>query len=184
MLLTRVVGAPSPELVAELAGPMQAAAVLIGVIERSAGPTVLFTERALHLPRHPGQISFPGGRLHEEDADAIAAALREAHEEVGLPPGDVDVLGQLAPQLTVTGFHVTPVVGWLSGGFAARPDPTEVQSVFEVPLAHLRDPTCRQEEIRTRSGTRFVTEVYVFEGHRIWGATASILSRFLEVISE
>jgi len=182
-LLANVVGAPSAELRSRLLEPSRQAAVLVGLIGRADGPTVLLTERAEHLEHHPGQISLPGGRLADGE-DAVAAALREAHEEVGLEPGRVEILGRLAPQLTGTGFCVTPVVGWLAVAFEPRPDPAEVRSAFEVPLEHLLVPNNRSLGTRTRWGTRFVSHEFYFEGHRIWGATAAILARFIEVIDE
>jgi 8-oxo-dGTP pyrophosphatase MutT (NUDIX family) len=181
-LLEHVVGAPSAELLTLVAAPAREAAVLIGLIERAAGPHVLLTERAAHLAHHPGQISFPGGRLDEHDADPVAAALREAEEEVGLAAQQVEVLGRLAPRLTGTGFAVTPVVGWLETGFQAQPDPAEVSSAFEVPIAYLLAPGNLRRTTRERYGTRFVVLEYQFGSHRIWGATAAILTEFLEVI--
>lgn len=180
-LRARIVGAPSPEFSAWLEGPHRAAAVLLGLVERRDGPRVLLTERARHLADHPGQVSFPGGRLqHGESPEQ--AALREAHEEVALAPMQVEVLGQLPEQLTGTGFVVTPVVGWIDPGFEARPDPAEVQAVFEVPLAHLRAPASRRRSERVRWQTRFVTDEYRYERFLIWGATAAILRHFLEII--
>lgn len=181
-MLAGVIGEPSPELVARLAEPGRDAAVLIGLIERSAGLTVLLTERARHLQHHPGQVSFPGGRLDPSE-DPVTAALREAHEEVGLVRPQVEVLGSLTPQVTGTGFNVTPVVGWVAADFEARPDPSEVESVFEVPLEHLLDPRSRQRGTRERWGTRFVSYEFRYGRYRIWGATAAILVRFIEVIN-
>jgi 8-oxo-dGTP pyrophosphatase MutT (NUDIX family) len=183
VLLANVVGSLSAELTTRLAAPSRPAAVLLGLIERPKGLTILLTERAAHLPHHPGQISFPGGRIEAGDADPVAAALREAHEEVGLQMAQVEVLGQLSPQLTGTGFTVTPVVGWLTADFEARPDPTEVQTAFEVPLAHLLAPENYRRQTLTRWGTRFSTVEFYFDRHRIWGATAGILMRFIEIIN-
>ncbi|HEV2685843.1 MAG TPA: CoA pyrophosphatase, partial [Actinomycetota bacterium] len=107
-------GAPTP------------AAVLVPLVDRDEGLTVLFTERSLDLPDHPGQISFPGGRVEPEDRDAGVAALREAYEEVGLARERVTLLGRLAEYETVTGYRVTPVVGWVEPPFEVTPDPVEV----------------------------------------------------------
>lgn len=181
-LLEHVVGAASAELQAVLAAPARAAAVLVGLIEREESIRVLLTERAAHLAHHPGQISFPGGRLDESDADPVAAALREAWEEVGLAAPDVEVLGRLPPRLTGTGFAVTPVVGWLASSFEARPDPAEVNCAFEVPVEHLLAPGSLRQTTRERYGTRFRVGEYRYGTHRIWGATAAILTQFLEVI--
>lgn len=183
-LLAHVVGRASPELIARLEAPSRNAAVLLGLIDRRDGLKVLFTERASHLPHHAGQISLPGGQL-DADEDPVSAALREAWEEVGLAPDSVAVLGRLPAQMTATGFTITPVVGWvLARQFEPLPEPAEVQAVFEVPLAHLLEPANRQRGRRVRWGTEFVTEEFVFERHRIWGATAAILARFIEAIDE
>jgi 8-oxo-dGTP pyrophosphatase MutT (NUDIX family) len=183
-LLERVIGVPSPQLLADIAAPRRDAAVLVGLLDRGPGPAVLLTERAAHLAQHPGQISFPGGGLRSGGEDVVAAALREAGEEVGLAASQVEVAGCMPAQLTVTGFRVTPVVGWLDAGFTPRADPAEVAATFEVPLAHLLAPGCRRREIRERHGSRFYTDVFIFERYRIWGATAAILDRFLEAIDE
>jgi 8-oxo-dGTP pyrophosphatase MutT (NUDIX family) len=180
-LRARVVGKPSAEFESLLESPFRRAAVLIGLAERGAQLHLLLTERALHLPDHPGQVAFPGGRLSADETPA-AAALREADEEIGLAASAVDVLGELPAQLTVTGFEVTPVVGWLAPGFAPVPDPSEVASVFEVPLEHLLLPASHRRSTRERWGTQFVTEEYLYERFRIWGATATILRTFFEVI--
>ncbi len=129
-------GAPTP------------AAVLVPLVNRPDGLTVLFTERSADLPDHPGQISFPGGRVEPEDIDVEAAALREAEEEIGLPRDRVSVLGRLADYETVTGYRVTPVVGWVEPPFVVKPDPVEVADVFEVPLAFLLDPANQQRHFR------------------------------------
>lgn len=180
-LLANVIGAPSAELEALLAAPSREAAVLIGLVPRPDQLQILLTERAAHLPYHPGQISFPGGRLNPSE-NPVTAALREADEEVALASGQVEVLGLLPPRLTGTGFAVTPVVGWLAADFTPRPDPGEVESVFEVPVRHLLDPANSEIGTRDRYGTRFVAHEFRFRHHRIWGATAAILAEFLEVI--
>lgn len=183
-LLERVIGTPTPGLLADLAAPRRDAAVLVGLVDRGPGPAVLLTERALHLAQHPGQISFPGGGLRSGDEDAVAGALREAREEVGLSASQVEVCGSMPVQLTVTGFRVTPVVGWLDPGFVPHPDPGEVRAAFEVPVQYLRAPGSHSLEVRERHGSRIRTDVFVYERHRIWGATAAILVRLLEVIHE
>ena len=182
-LLENVVGVPSAELKALISSPCRDAAVLVGLIERSDGIHVLLTERAAHLADHPGQISFPGGRLMSADEDPIAAALREAEEEVGLVAREVEILGRLPPRLTGTGFAVTPVVGWVAPAFEARPDPAEVSLAFEVPVAHLLAPGILRQTTRERYGTRFIVYEYEYGPHRIWGATAAILRQFFEVIN-
>jgi 8-oxo-dGTP pyrophosphatase MutT (NUDIX family) len=180
-LRQRVVGAASPEFSAWLERPSRAAAVLLGLVPRPAGLGIVLTERAGHLTDHPGQVSFPGGRIEGSETPE-QAALREAQEEIALAPAQVDVLGQLPAQLTGTGFLITPIVGWVDPVFSAKPDPTEVQTVFEVPLAHLLAPENRRRTERTRWNTRFVTDEYRFERFLIWGATAGILRQFLHII--
>jgi 8-oxo-dGTP pyrophosphatase MutT (NUDIX family) len=174
----------SPALRAVLDQPARAASVLLTLLERSGGLTVLFTERAAHLKDHAGQISFPGGRIDERET-AVAAALREAHEEIGLDPDEVEVLGALDDLLTGTGFLITPVVGYVaSGEFVAAPDPTEVASVFEVPLDLICEPASIVATYRERLGTRFRTYELRHDGYRIWGATAAILVSFRDLISQ
>jgi 8-oxo-dGTP pyrophosphatase MutT (NUDIX family) len=151
------------------------AAVLVPLVNRPAGLQVLLTERAAHLPDHPGQISFPGGRVEPQDASDAAAALRETHEEVGLAAQHVQVLGQLARYDTVSGFRVTPVVGWVEPPFTLAPDPLEVASVFEVPLAFLLDEANHQrQQKQVGNGMREVWAMPYGERY-IWGATAAML---------
>lgn len=155
--------------------PPSPAAVLVGVVPRSSGATVLLTRRTEQLRHHAGQVSFPGGRIESEDVSPVAAALREAREEVGLDAGQVEVLGYLDPLATITGFCVQPVLALVRPWFVAQPDPAEVAEVFEVPLALLLDPA-RLEKIELQFGGR-VRHVfqYRYAQQRIWGATASIL---------
>ena len=181
--LANVIGARSKELEARLVAPTREAAVLVGLVERPAGLNLLLTERAAHLQHHPGQVSFPGGRLIDPEEGPVAAALREASEEVGLAPEQAEVLGILPPSLTGTGFTVTPVVVWLTEAFQAQPDPTEVNAVFEVPIKHLLVPGNCQRGTWERFGTRFRVHEFHFEEYRIWGATAEILVQFFEVIN-
>lgn len=122
----------------------RAAAVLIPIVAHVSGATVLLTQRTLHLRHHSGQVAFPGGRLESGDRSPDDAALREAHEEVGLDPRCVEIIGRLPEYLTGTGFLVTPVVGLLGASFVAQPDPSEVHDVFEVPLSFLMDPRHHQ----------------------------------------
>ena len=124
------------------------AAVLVPVVDRADGLTMLLTQRSADLPDHPGQISFPGGRVEPDDTSIADAALREATEEVGLARAHVAILGELPNYETVTGFRVTPVVGWVEPPFALLPDPVEVADVFEVPLAFLLDPANQQRHFR------------------------------------
>jgi 8-oxo-dGTP pyrophosphatase MutT (NUDIX family) len=182
-VLANVDGPMSPALHAIIDQPGRAASVLLTLLERASGLTVLFTERAAHLKDHAGQISFPGGRIAHQGESSVDAALREAHEEIGLHPADVDVLGSLDDLLTGTGFLITPVVGYVAGGdFVATPDPTEVASVFEVPLDFILEPANVFATWRERLGTRFRTYELHYGGFRIWGATAAILVEFRDLI--
>jgi 8-oxo-dGTP pyrophosphatase MutT (NUDIX family) len=151
------------------------AAVLVPLVNRDEGLTVLLTQRSDTLPDHPGQISFPGGRVEPEDPTIEAAALREAHEEVGLPPECVSVLGRLAQYHTVTGFAVTPIVGWIDPPFSIRTDPTEVADVFEVPLAFLLDRENQQRHFRMLGDVRRDYFAIPYAERYIWGATAAML---------
>ncbi|MBC7484226.1 MAG: CoA pyrophosphatase [Rhizobacter sp.] len=159
------------------------ASVLVALVPRDE-LTVLLTQRTDHLTHHPGQISFPGGRVEPFDLDATATALREAHEEIGLEASFVDVLGTLPTYTTGTGFIVTPVVAFVRPGFAVQPDPFEVAEVFEVPLAFLMDPANhRRHAIEVASVQREFLSI-PWEGldeqgqprrYFIWGATAAML---------
>jgi 8-oxo-dGTP pyrophosphatase MutT (NUDIX family) len=156
-------------------GEPRDAAVLVPLVNRAGGLTVLLTQRSADLPDHPGQISFPGGRVEPGDPSIPAAALREAREEIGLPERNVAVLGSLARYDTVTGYRVTPVVGWVEPPFDVTPDPVEVAEVFEVPLAFLLDPANRQRHFRMLGTHRRDYWAIPFGPRYIWGATASML---------
>ncbi len=182
-LLAHAEGPVSPALRAQLEQPARAAAVLLGLVDRPAGWTVLLTERAGHLRNHAGQVSLPGGRLADPREAPVDAALREAWEEVGLARDDVEVAGSLGAFLTGTGFRVTPVVGFVARRFRASPDPGEVAAVFEVPLELILAADAFRVGYRDRYGTRFRTFELAFEGHRIWGATAAMLISFRDLIS-
>jgi 8-oxo-dGTP pyrophosphatase MutT (NUDIX family) len=181
--LANVVGPVSAELEQMLAMPSHQAAVLIPIVERPAEPVVLLTERARHLTHHPGQVSFPGGRLEHPAEGAVAAALREAQEEVGLAAEHVTVVGRLPAHVTGTGFQVEPVVGIITDSFVASPDPAEVDQVFEVPLDFLLDPANQRTQLLERFGTRFVSYEFHWEGHRIWGATAAMIVSFSRIFN-
>jgi 8-oxo-dGTP pyrophosphatase MutT (NUDIX family) len=155
----------------------KAAAVLIPLVEHAEGLTVLLTERSSDLKNHAGQISFPGGRIEPEDRDPLAAALREAHEEIGLEPQFVSVAGFLPDHVIISGFLVTPVVAFVRPGFDLRLDPHEVRSTFEVPVDYLFD-TANHKTRRRKIGASGV-EIDVldipFGEYNIWGATAGML---------
>jgi len=154
---------------------LRPAGVLIGIEERAGGLQVLLTKRASHLRNHPGQIAFPGGKVDAGDADAVAAALREAEEEVGLARANVAVLGAMAAHETITGFLVTPVVGRILAPFTPRPEPGEVDEVFSVPLAHFAEPANFRVEGRRWLGQTRRYYVVPWGPYYVWGATARIL---------
>jgi 8-oxo-dGTP pyrophosphatase MutT (NUDIX family) len=165
-------------------GDLMPAAVLVAVVDRPA-PTVILTERPATMRKHAGQISFPGGRIDPEDEGPIAAALREAEEEIALPRDAVQLVGVADVYRTVTGFEVTPVVGVVPPGLSLIPQPGEVAAMFEAPLHFLLDP--RHQIIRTatwQGRERCYYEIQ-WEDRRIWGATAAMivnLSRRLELV--
>jgi 8-oxo-dGTP pyrophosphatase MutT (NUDIX family) len=177
--------AHSEDLRQRLKGPHWRAAVLIGLIERDADMHVLLTRRATHLARHAGQVAFPGGRIEPDDRDPEAAALREAHEEIGLPPDHVEVVGRIGDHVTGTGFIITPVIGFVQPGFEATPDPTEVAGVFEVPLSVVFAPNALSRcVVETSGGARLHGLELNYAGERIWGATAAMLSAFKQILYE
>jgi 8-oxo-dGTP pyrophosphatase MutT (NUDIX family) len=160
------------------------AAVLVGFVDRPDGPTVLLTQRTAHLADHGGQISFPGGRMENQDADAAAAALRETEEEVGLPRSTVSVIGALEDYGTISGYRVTPVVGVVNPPFTLKLDAFEVADAFEVPFAHILDPANRfAEEVRRDNAVRHIYSI-PYDGRRIWGFTARILVALAEYVSK
>lgn len=154
---------------------LKPAAVLIPIIERKSGLQVLFTRRADHLARHAGQVSFPGGRLNDDDGHALDAALRETEEEVGLPRSFVEVRGELDRYETGTGFSIHPFVGLVREGFELRIDSAEVAEAFEVPLAFLMEPENHRQQTTTWQGRERRYYAMTFGSHYIWGATAGIL---------
>lgn len=164
--------------------PTTPAAVLIGLIGRPEGPRLLLTQRTAHLEHHPGQISFPGGRIEPDDPDPVWAALREAEEEIGLAPSRVEVLGRLASYRTRTGFLIHPVVGWIEPPLEVHPDPFEVAEVFEVPLAFALDPRNHRRDFYVRDGLRREFWVVPFEDRYIWGATAGMIVNLASVLAE
>jgi 8-oxo-dGTP pyrophosphatase MutT (NUDIX family) len=179
-------------------GGLRDAAVLVPLFERGGEPHVLLTRRRADLSRHAGQVSFPGGRIDPGDEDSLAAALREAQEEIGLAPDAVKVLGRLDEYGVVTGFRLTPWVGLVPYPYPFRADPGEVEEILEVPLAVLARPETRRIETRDVFGTRH--EIYYFTLKQdqagryslpagadepgaliVWGATGRVLKDLLEI---
>jgi 8-oxo-dGTP pyrophosphatase MutT (NUDIX family) len=168
--------------------PAVEAAVLVGLVPRDNGLRVLLTRRTDSLRHHAGQVSFPGGRIEADDRDVIAAALREAHEEIGLEHGLATPLGFLDPLITITGFRVLPVVARIDPDFVATPDPGEVAEVFEVDLDFLMHPDNLEEvAIDYRGRARHVLQFRQppqAPHQRIWGVTASILFNLRERLAQ
>jgi 8-oxo-dGTP pyrophosphatase MutT (NUDIX family) len=164
-----------------------AAAVLIPLVLRPDGLQVLLTQRSAHLRDHAGQISFPGGRTEPTDTDPADTALREAEEEIGLPRRCVEVVGTLPTYTTVTGFVVSPVVGLVSPPFELRPDPTEVEEAFEVPLRFLMTPAHHRRHVFHFDGgqRQFLSMPWTGDGREfyIWGATAAMLRNFYRLLA-
>ncbi len=155
---------------------LRPAAVLAVLAPRADGLAVILTRRADHLSRHAGQVAFPGGRIDPGDHGPAAAALREAYEEIGLPPERVELLGGFDAYETVTGYCVAPFVGLAPADFTPRPDPAEVAEVFEAPLRFLLDPANIRCEGRVWRGATRRYYAIEFEGRRIWGATAGMIA--------
>ena len=172
-----------PSLVEEVLNALRPAGVLIPVLERESEPSVLLTQRSADLKHHAGQISFPGGRMEESDDDVVHAALRETHEEVGIEPGAISVIGYLAPMATVTGYAVTPVIGLVAPETRLVIDRTEVDYAFEVPLAYLLDHRNELACEREWEGRRIPTTEFHYEGRKIWGATAQILIELRKILA-
>lgn len=149
--------------------------MLVPIVRRPEGLQVLLTLRAPHLHHHPGQVSFPGGRVEPTDRSPPDTALRETEEEIGLPRDRIEVLGQLPRYHTISGFAITPVVGLVTPPFALRADPLEVAEVFEAPLSFLLDARNRERRAIDYRGQWREYEVTVYQGRVIWGATAGIL---------
>ncbi|MCB1312175.1 MAG: CoA pyrophosphatase [Sedimentitalea sp.] len=165
----------NPETVLPPGRKLRAAGVLVPVSLASGVPRVILTKRSSALKHHPGQIAFPGGKQDETDRDVEAAALREAHEEIGLPLGLARVLGRMPEHETVTGFRITPVVAVLEDDFDLVPEPGEVEEAFSVPLSHLIDPDNYLTESRYWRGVRRRYYIVPYGPYYIWGATARIL---------
>jgi 8-oxo-dGTP pyrophosphatase MutT (NUDIX family) len=160
------------------------AAVLVPLIDHPHGMSVLLTQRTAHLTAHAGQISFPGGRIEDADPDAVAAALRETEEAVGLPPDRVSVIGRLDTYVTGTGFEIAPIVGLVDPPVPISIDPFEVAEAFEVPLSFILDRRNHQRIEREVGAHNRAYFVLPYQGRNIWGATAGILVNLAEVLAD
>lgn len=160
----------------------RAAAVLVPIVGREEGLTILLTRRSDSLPVHKGQISFPGGRVEEDDVDDVETALRETEEEIGLGRDLVEVIGRLDTYTTRTGFEVTPVVGLVRPPFDLTPDPVEVAEIFEVPLEFVLDSDNHERHSREWQETTRHFWVLPYRHHYIWGATAGMLVNLADVM--
>jgi 8-oxo-dGTP pyrophosphatase MutT (NUDIX family) len=157
------------------------AAVLISLVLRPEGVNILYTERSPDLRSHSGQVAFPGGKIDADDADAAAAALREANEEVGLDPGDTRILGFMDTYFTGTNYLITPVVATIEPSGPFVPNPREVHSIFEVPLKRILDPGSYDRMRINRDGREGQTWKIDHDGHRIWGITANLTRLFRDI---
>lgn len=160
-----------------------AAAVLVPLVDHHDGLTVLLTQRASHLKNHAGQISFPGGRLESSDAGPLAAALRETEEEIGLSREHVTFAGYLEPHLVLSGYWVTPVVGFVQPGFELTLDRREVEATFEVPLLHVLDAANHQARERMLGTTKVHVYDIPYGERHIWGATAGMLMSLYKLLN-
>ncbi len=159
---------------------LRPAAVLLAVWPHPTGARLILTKRASHLKHHPGQIAFPGGKVDAGDVSASAAALREASEEVGLAPENVEVIGSLPDHETVTGYSVKPILGLVRADFVPNPEPGEVEEVFTVPLSHVLDMRSFVVERRDWLGQWRSYYTVPYGPYYIWGATARILRGLAE----
>jgi 8-oxo-dGTP pyrophosphatase MutT (NUDIX family) len=171
---------PVMQKIAEIR-PIRPAAVLVPVIDHGE-PTVLLTQRAQHLPNHPGQISFPGGKIEKSDIDPLDAALRETEEEIGLDRALIEPLGFLDLYMTTQGYRIVPVIARVKPGFALTLNTGEVDATFEVPLAFLMDQANVQRHSRDWNGLTRHYYALTFGEHYIWGVTAGILRNLHERI--
>lgn len=164
--------------------PLTPAAVLVPLILRPDGVTLLLTQRTAHLNDHAGQISFPGGRVEETDANRVATALRETEEEVGIHARHIDPIGNMDTYITRTGFEVTPIIGFVTPPFAQKPDPFEVADIFEVPLEFFMNRDNHERHSYDFNGTTRYFYAMPYKDYYIWGATAGMIVNLVDILSE
>ena len=158
------------------------AAVLVPLVERENGYSVLLTRRSMSLSKHAGQISFPGGRIESYDSTPTMAALREVEEEIGVKPDYIDIIGEMDTYQVRTGFVVFPIVGFISNGFELKINPKEVEEVFEVPLSFILDPKNHHRQGRVVYGAMSYFYVLPYQNQYIWGATAGMLVNLYQIL--
>lgn len=163
---------------------LRPAAVLVPLVDRAEGLTVLLTQRTADMPSHAGQIAFPGGRRHRDDADLVATALRETEEEIGVGPHHVDVVAAIDNYVTGSGYLITPIVGFVAPRFELKPDPREVADIFEVPLAFFLDPANHHVHSRTWQGRERRYYAMPYGERYVWGATAGMLKNLWRILSD
>jgi 8-oxo-dGTP pyrophosphatase MutT (NUDIX family) len=161
----------------------RAASVLVPIVNRTPDVTILLTQRTEDMPSHAGQVAFPGGRRQDSDADAVATALRETEEEVGLDRKFIDVIGSYDLYRTGTGYEITPIVGIVTPGFTTRADPREVADVFEVPLGHFLDESNHRIDSRMAQGRERHFYAMPYGKRYIWGATAGMLKNLQFILT-
>lgn len=175
-------GDPRPLLRGTAPEHIRDAAVLVPLLSAPAGPELILTRRADHLGSHAGQVAFPGGRIDPGDRDEEAAALREAEEELGLSRDQVELVGRLDPMITISDFHVTPVVGIVEPGAQLSPNPGEVARVFSVPFAALTDLSRWEYRTHPYKGSAVKVWHFPWDGEDIWGVTGHMLRGFVEML--
>ncbi|NVK55629.1 MAG: CoA pyrophosphatase [Alteromonadaceae bacterium] len=178
----------SPPMIASRDFPLletgRAAAVLVPLLNYPDGLRALFTQRADHLTHHPGQVSFPGGKVEQQDRNLTDTALREAWEEIGLPPEHCQVVGALPPHQTITGFHITAVVAIVEPAFTLVIDPNEVRDTFEVPLDYLLNPDNHLIESVQRGNLAHPVHFIPWQDRMIWGATAALIRHLASIFHD
>lgn len=152
------------------------------LLSREQNPSLLFTRRALHLRRHPGEVCFPGGMREPEDIDLLATALRETEEEIGVPASAIQVLGRLPDAYTRAGTQVTPFVACVDAEYPLVPCAYELDSVFRVPLSLFESGLKVRDDVFERDGRRYQIPAYQYQEYEIWGFTAAVTSRFLDIL--